>query len=260
MKPLHKLKKLSVSKVSLVPKGSNGEADVVFYRHDASVEQTTPPAAPATLPVEKETVMKEIKDMTQEELIAHAEELQRQLNEKPETPPAPPAKPEVTEEVLRALPAEVQAVLKASQDQVVALAAANEANTAVLRQLQEESETNRFTEIARREIPNLPGTDAEKATMLRGLKTLGDKQYDAQLAILKASSAAMAQIALAEIGSRTGEAPADSPMGELNNLARTIQTADPKLSHPQAFERACQQRPDLYKQTRTERFTIHRVA
>lgn len=345
MKSLHKLKQLSVSKVSLVPKGSNPQADVVFYKQDASVERATFNEimdaemaraslyqvynacytmqdaiasslhgdgdmraevresidqfkayvsdlledigkkktkkedlnidSIATTLVErhnkflvqfapaKETAMKKaFKDMTAEEQAAHVVELERQLAEKtpaPADPPAP-AVPTIPEEVQRALPEEVQAVLRANAAQVAALAAANEANTAVVRQLQDESETRRFIEIARAEIPNLPGTDAEKATMLRGLKSLPGDAYEKQMAILKASNEAMRRVALSEIGSSAGAAPAaDTAAGQLNALAREIQKANAELTHAQSYERACSQRTDLYREMREERFATHRA-
>jgi hypothetical protein len=340
MKPLHKLKQLSVSKVSLVPKGSNPEADVVFYKQDVSratfneimqgevlratlykiynacytmqdaissafnsngdsaaevresigqfkayvenlldeikagkvtKESTDFKAITETLVerhnkwaaqfTQEKKMKKAIKDMSADELRAHAEELERQIVEKtdPTTPPAPAA-PAIPEEVARQLPEEVQTVIRAQAASISALTAANEANSQVIRQLQEESELRRFEEIARAEIPNVKGTIQEKAKMLRQFHKISQEFYDQQLAVLKSADEALRTHALREIGSNQPGAPAaDTAAGQLDALARTIREKNPDLSHAQAYERACQQRTDLYAEMRNERFAGHRA-
>jgi hypothetical protein len=346
VKQLHKLKKLSVSKISLVPAGSNPQADVVFYkakdvsratfaeimagevlrgtlykiydacyvmqdaissamygqgdsaadtrasinqfkkyvddllddleagkvkkedlnletlaitliaRHNAWVEKIAP----------KETTMqKAFKDMNAEEQAAHVVELERQLAEakaKPAADPTPATDP-AQEEVLRGLSPEAQAIFKRQQDEIAAQRTANEATAAVVRQLQDESETRRFVEIARAEIPNLTGTLEEKAAMLRTFHGLGKEKYDAQLKQLKAANAALASSALREVGrSEEGGEADDTPAGKLDAIAKEIVSKDAtgKTTYAVAYSRACSENTDLYAQMRRERFNGRRSA
>lgn len=345
MNKLHKLKKLSVSKVSLVPKGSNPEADVVFYkskdvtratfseimagevlrgvlykiydacyvmqdsissafsaedsaaetrasiaqfkkyvddllddleagkvkkedlnlesiatnlitRHNAWVEKIAPTP-------NKETVMKKaFKDMNAEEQAAHVADLERQLAEKTTTPPpAEPATP-ATEEVLRGLTPEAQAIFKAQETQLAALTASNAATAAVVAKMAEEADIRKFVDIARAEIPNLRGTHQEKGEMLRTLSGLGKEAYEKQLVQLKAANAALNGF-LTEVG-RGGEGSDvdDSPAAQMEAIAKKIVSDDTtgKTTYPVAYARACKDNTDLYAQMRRARFNSGRVA
>jgi hypothetical protein len=71
---------------------------------------------------------------------------------------------------------------------------------------------------AEREFPNLAGTPAEKAEMLKGIKALPEAQREAQMKIMKSADAAMAK-QLAEIG-QGGRADVSDAEAKLQKMAK----------------------------------------
>jgi hypothetical protein len=235
---------------------------------DVSLAQQVVARASAFLAnLQKETtvpkiVKKALKDMTQEELDAlftSHEEIERQLAAAPPapTPPPAPATGEPPAEILRELPEATQAYIRSLSASNVALQTSVTQTQEAVQRMADAADQRSYEDMARAEIPNLPGTIVEKGAQLRTLaKALTPEAFKAHLTILKAGDVAVQRSVLTEVG-RLDVVPAGSAEDQLNTVARGYVAADTtgKTTLPQALTRAYNENPTLYKQMREARFT-----
>ena len=109
---------------------------------------------------------------------------------------------------------------------------------------------------APREIPHLTGTDVEKGAVLQTLFGKMDAA-DAEkvLTMLKTGDKAVASLLGTEIGKHGEDNSDGTAISELNAKADEIKKADTKLTQQQAFRKACETNPDVYRRYQKERRT-----
>ena len=112
-----------------------------------------------------------------------------------------------------------------------------------------------FIDVAKRELPNSSGSDADKGDMLMKMADgLGGENADVfkkALAQLKAADAALGEKHFVEIGKSGGEAlPAEML---IQKQADEIRKSDPKMTSADAYAKAMDLNPQLYKQYDEER-------
>lgn len=163
----------------------------------------------------------------------------------------------VGEEVMKTLPKSVQLIIAKQNDrlrQASKLAKEASAAAAVERDRRESLE---FVEKAKRDIPNLTGTDEEKGDLLKALfsgKPLETKVAKAVVKLLKAGDAAVKSLLHSETGSRRARSEDDDdPISQLREKADEVLKANKNITREQAFEKACQDNPDLFREYRIEK-------
>lgn len=167
---------------------------------------------------------------------------------------------EVEESVLKAMPkafrSKFESFIEKTNQRMSRLQkrTARAAKTATIEK--QKREKLEFVEKAKRVIPNLPGTNEEKGEMYQALYS--DEPIPADIAkgivkLLKAGDAAIASL-MTETGrgrARTDE-EADA-ISELREKAEELRKVHKTLSKEQAFEKACQENPDLFSQYKVEK-------
>jgi len=125
----------------------------------------------------------------------------------------------------------------------------------------EKRETTEFIQKAREELPNLSGTAEEKGAVLQKMaKSMSKEDYDKAVTLMKSGDAAVATLLKTEHGSGNGDDSSDgTAVSDLKKAATEIRKAEPKLSEAQAFRKACNDNPALYKQYQQERNRSTRV-
>lgn len=117
--------------------------------------------------------------------------------------------------------------------------------------------TLEFIEKAKKDIPDLTGTDEEKGTLLKALYSgapVAKKMADSIVKLLKTGNAAVHSMLMSETGSRHARSDEEQDaVDELREKAAEIQKSDKKLTKEQAFEKACQDNPDLWRQYKVEK-------
>ena len=228
-----RLKDLTITKVALVPAGANPGAHVVLYK-SASVDDPDPTK-------KEEPVKKALKDMTHEELLAHAEELEKAA------PAAADPEPEI--------PAAVQKML---DDQATAIAKANaraEAAEAAAKVEKEARERTGMASVAKTKIPHLPGTDIDKGNVLYDMeKSMSKESYEAAVTLLEAGNAAVAK-ALEVSGFDEEGNEGDSAIEKLDAIAKQLVKDGKAKTYEQAFDKAAEENEELYSQYRAEKRT-----
>lgn len=163
----------------------------------------------------------------------------------------------VDEEVMKTLPKHVQAIVAKQNARLRRIMKTAKEASALATVEKERRETLEFVEKAKRDIPNLTGTAEEKGELLKALfsgKPLESKIAKAIVKLLKAGDAAVKNLLMSETGSRRARTDEDDDaISLLREKAEEIAKKDSKLTKEQAFEKACVDNPDLFKQYRVEK-------
>jgi DNA-binding PucR family transcriptional regulator len=200
---------------------------------------------PEEEPVKKTPTKKALKDMTHEELLAHAEEVEKNA-------PAPEPEPEP-------VPASVQKQLDAQAAEIKKANDRAEKAEADAKVEKEARERLRMAGFAKSKIPNLPGTDDEKGNVLYDAQNVMKKEsYDELLKMLEAGDAAMAKT-MDPVGEDEDGNAGDSAVGQLDAIAKQLVKDGKAKTYEIAFDKAAQENPDIYKQYRAERRTESRA-
>lgn len=200
----------------------------------------------------EDTSVKKYIDLSKEELVAELE-----ARDKPAPPPTGSTTTPVTKEVLDALPEEVRKAFEAQNEQIAkaqtdaksAQEAAAKAEESA-RVEKERRETLEAVEKAKKDFPNLPGTDAEKATLVKAVLHLPKNEAELVEKALKAGDAALATINK-EIG-HDDPVMTGAAIEKLNTLAKTLIEKDPTLTFAKAFDTVCLSNPALFAEHRQE--------
>jgi hypothetical protein len=124
---------------------------------------------------------------------------------------------------------------------------------AVAKSLVDEREAGEFEAMAK-SLVHLPKvTPSEFGPVLRKAAASTDETtFGSILDVLKAADKAIAQSGLfREIGTGHG-GTTDSALGSIEAVAKSLEEADPALTHAEAIVKAAEQHPDLYAQHRQE--------
>lgn len=229
-------------------------------------EETTMKAKPVAK-AKAEDSPKPFEDMTKEELIASAKATQALLSaagtkstaktdpddddEDDEDEDDAIEKSELTEEMKKSLPAEALAVIqKAERTAKSALKLAKEAQ-AEAKVEKEKRELGEYITKARKILKHLPGTAEAHGQMLMDLYKTSPKEFADSIV----EKLVIGDTALASVMRSSGaeDAVTGSALEQLNTVTEDIMKSEPNLTKPQAFDKACQQRKDLYKAYREER-------
>jgi len=175
----------------------------------------------------------------------------------------------ITEKMMKAMPKTVQALLK-KQNAFIAKAR-EEAKAAREEAAIEKAEREKaqFIKTAERDLNNLVGKADDKGALLYTLsKKLDAKEYKSVLELLKAGDKASKSLLMSEIGndadmredgSEGRIRKSEGARGDLEDKAEELRKADPKLSREQAFAKACDNNPLLYRKVRAEGSRARRV-
>lgn len=168
----------------------------------------------------------------------------------------------VGDEVMKTLPKSVQLLVAKQNDRLKRISKQAREASEMATVEKDRRESLEFVEKAKKDIPNLTGTDEEKGEFLKALfsgKPLETKVAKAIVKLLKAGDAAVKNLLMSETGSRRARTDdEDDAISQLREKAEAIQKADPKLSKEQAFDKACQQNQALYSQYRVEKRRVQR--
>ncbi len=138
---------------------------------------------------------------------------------------------------------------KSADAALVSLAKRADAADIAIQKANDVAENAEFEKRAVTELPNLPGTDAEKAAMLKAIASIEDEDVrKANLASLHAGNAAMAKN-FDELGSQ-GSPVAKSANDQLAEMAKAHATEN-KITFEKAYDVISQtpEGAELYKQT-----------
>lgn len=205
----------------------------------------------------QEDNVKKLEEMSKEELIAHAQELQGKVDKAAETPaPTPEPTPEelaksadLPEPVRKALEASAEAVRKANETAADALAKAAASESVA----KAERDARRLTErvaFVQKELAHLPGKPEDIAKgLIEAEDKMSKESYDLVVATMKAGSAGIEK-STTEVGVEVGKAAVGSAAEKLEGIAKELRTATPTLTQEQAIAKAYEEHPDLYAQMR----------
>jgi len=154
-----------------------------------------------------------------------------------------------------------EAIAKANKaaEEAAAKATAAEAATTVEKEKRERAE---LVVKARSEFANTPGTAEEMADILFGIdKAVEAKVFTPELkekliAKLKAGNEAQKTLTGMEKGTSHDTTPSDGPISEINAKASEIQKAHPTLTKEQAFAKAVEENPELYRASQRARRSV----
>ena len=221
-----KLRQLIINRVDLVDAGANPGADVViFKREDDNPKE-------ASVPEEPEAVVEKVDETPPPELV--------------------PEPTELTEEVVKSLPAVVRQKLEEQETEIRkhredSLRARAEAETERERRQQAE-----LVKRASEELGHLPGTDEDKAKVLKGLVGLAEEVQQLAVQLLHAGDAACASLMQEKGDSQTTVETVDD---EVRRMAKTLVTNGEAKTIEQATELVFQRSPALYERRRSENRT-----
>lgn len=111
--------------------------------------------------------------------------------------------------------------------------------------VREEAEIARLEKRAADEFANLPGTDTEKARVLKAIGALGEAEKASLEVVMKIANEANAK-AFETVGKKAGEVE-NSPEAKLEKRAREI-AADRKVSFEKGYVIALEEDPTLYNE------------
>lgn len=169
----------------------------------------------------------------------------------------------VDEEVLKTLPKHVQSIVAKQNARLrrVMKTAREAAEMATVEK--DRRESLEFVEKAKKDVPSLPGTPEEKGDLLKAIfsgKPLETKVAKAIVKLLKAGDAAVKSLLMSETGSRRARTEEEEDaVSALREKQDEIMKADKKLTKEQAFEKACQDNPDLFIQYKVEKKRAQRA-
>lgn len=202
-----------------------------------------------TLTKEDTSVTKKYTDMSKEELVA---ELTTRDTAAPKTDAAPAT---LTKEQLESLSEPVRKMIEAQNVLIEkAQADAKAAQDAVTKATEdarvekEKRENIENIEKAKKDFSHLPGTDEEKALLVKAVSHLPKTEADVVEKCLKAGEAAL--VSLGKENGHDETTVTGEAIEKLNSIAKELITKDSKLTFAIAFDKACQQNPDLYQEHR----------
>lgn len=242
------LRKLVINRVALVEAGANPEAAILLFK---SKDPTPQPEDKefTDMKIDATKYSKEEKD-----------QLTALLAKGGVTVEADPP----TEEVIKGLPEAVRAIVeKAQADAAQAIAdakAAKEAAETATATAQLEKSAREETEFVAKNVDIVkayPGeVDASTRLLFRVKKAVKTEDYTALETLLKAGNAALAAATGEELGhGNTGRTSGANAFSELKKKAEEIQKAE-KIPYSKAFDRACDDNPELVAEYRTDRRTV----
>lgn len=162
---------------------------------------------------------------------------------------------EIPETVMKSLPPSARAAIE--RNQRIAKRARQDAREARELALTEKSRRERleFIAKAKKDIPNLTGTEEEKGELMQALYsgTVTKKQADSLVKMLKAADAAQRSLLMSERGSGRARTDEDSALAEIDTLADELMAKDTKLTKAQARTKVCQDNPALYQRYKVEK-------
>jgi uncharacterized phage infection (PIP) family protein YhgE len=256
-----KLQNLKIDQVALVDKGANQLADVVLFKRkqdDVPGEPATVTTGTGTVPLTKGAEsMPDTKDTAaiEKELAEARSELQRIKAELAETPVAPESVEFVKAEYAKTL-AETEKAREELRKQLEAAQSELEESRAEVLKIRAARRREKFIKMVQT-LPSLPGVNADDfGEILDTIEQhVTEKQFNKLVALLTSWNAVIGKSKVFEELGRAGDGPLalQGPEGRLATIARDIQAAEPKLSYPQAYAKALQQHPDLYRQYVAER-------
>lgn len=235
-----KLKELSITRVALVPAGSNPLADIVLFK--------SKPDAPPTQPKEPGFMKKHID--TSKLSAAEVTALQALLAKSAtdiEDPVTPPTSGE--EAIIKALTPEARAILEKAQRTAneAREAAESAVATATLEKaLREETE---FVAANTAIVKAYPGDADKNARLLHRIKkALKPEDYTEAEKLIKAGNAALEQ-ACGETGVNGSDTSTSNAKEKLAEIAKQL-AKDESLRYDIAYEKACANNMDLVRQAR----------
>lgn len=203
----------------------------------------------------QEDNVKNLEEMSKEELIAHAQELQGKVDKAAEPPTQEPTPEELAksadlpEPVRKALEASAEAVRKANETAADALAKAS-ASEAVAKAEKDARRLAERTQFVKEELAHLPGKPEDIAKgLIEAEDKMSKESYDLVVTSMKAGSAGIEK-STTEIGVEIGKAATGSAQEKLESIAKELRTAAPTLTQEQAIAKAYEEHPDLYTQMR----------
>lgn len=235
-----KLTNLQITRVALVGAGSNPHADVVLIKSAPVPPQSTQTKEPVAM--KKNIDISKLSPEEQASMVA--------LLAKSATDLVDPAPVEVTgeEAIIKSLPPEAQAILKAAKDradEAVVKAEAAQTAAAVEKALREESA---FVTKNAPIIKSFPGeSNVNAALMYRISKAVAPADYAALEVLLKAGNSALASMG-DEIGN-SHDAPESGGMSEIAKAAKALQV-EKGIPYSQALEETMQAKPELVQKMR----------
>lgn len=241
-----KLKNLTITRVALVPAGSNPQADIVLFK--------SKPGEPPTQPKESVFMKKHIdtSKLSADEVTALNALLTKSATDIADTPAAPP-EPEVPADVMKSLPPAVQAFIQKTQKAAEDAQAAAEKAMATATLEKAAREENEFVAASGAIVKGYPGKADENARLLFTIsKKLGAADYAKVETLFKAGAAALAQ-AEEVLGDDKDNTPRGNAQMVLKEKAEEIRKANPKLSKNEAYEQACLENMDLVRELRRPR-------
>lgn len=237
-----KLTLTGIDEGSLCGKGSNPKSDVALFKTHSGVIMNLEAILKALPEDQRKTVEKALADEK-----AKIVELEKQIKAKDvEIAKAKPAPTD--EEVLKSLPESVRKELLDNRKKTEDL-------TKALETEQDIRLTNEFVEKARKDYPNL----TEKPEVIGAvLKSVSKHDKDAATkleTVLKAANAAakMGEDLKKELGRNNPAEIENSAIAQLNKIARELVKTNVVKTFEMGFLKACEQRPDLYKLSDSER-------
>lgn len=241
-----KLRKLSITRVALVEVGSNPEAAIMLFKSKNVAPQ----------PEDKEfTDMKiDATKYTKEEKEALTALLAKGgVTVEADALPVP-------EEVLKTLSPEIRAIIDKAQSDAAeaktaaatAIAQANEATASAALEKGAREETE-FVSKSTGILKSYPGeNDASTRLLYRVKKAIKPEDYTALEVLLKAGNTALAGAVGTELGHGQEGRTHGQAFDELKKKAEELQKSE-KIPFSKAFDRACDENPELVKEYRTER-------
>lgn len=197
-----------------------------------------------------EITNKKREDMTKEELLVEVARIEKAAAPAQDVPPAEVIKAaDLPEPVKKAFEALTERVAKAETE-------AQEAkNTAAVEKAARE--LGEMTVFVNKELSHLPGKAEDIAKGLVESKSkLSKESYDLMITTMKAGSAAIEK-AGEESGTGDGLAATGSAFEKLSAIGEELRKTETKLTKEQAFAKAVDQNPELWKEHRAEQKAVN---
>lgn len=235
----HTLKDLSITRVALVPAGSNPMADIVLFKSKPS----EPP------PQSKESGFMKKNIDTSKLNAAELAALETLLN-KSATDIVDPAAPPPSEDILKDLPPAVRAIVEKAQTDAADAKRVAETATATATLEKALREEGDFVTANTAMVKAYPGDAAANARLLHRIKkALKPEDYVEAEKLIKAGNAALEQ-ACAALGGDGESTTVSGAKEKLQELAKAIQKEKPGTTFNVAYEEACAANMDLVRQAR----------
>lgn len=241
----------SLLEISIVDKGASGDGDdvprIVIAKRDTVEKMMTLEDVLMSLPEDQKAVVM----AALAEAAKPAEPMQQPEPEMPAKAEGeqPPPAPEKEDEEEPKMPMTVAKALEgvSKEDRAAVLEAIEKRQVLEKRvaELEADKELREFTEIAK-SMDALPGMSTEQRAkvLIAAKKNLSAEDYSAVEKSLKDAATIVAK-SLGEVGSEAKGATDES--ARLDEIAKSLRAAEPKLTLEQARIKAMQEHPDLYE-------------